>query len=87
MKVFPARILGVDFIRSLASVLPHLAVCPTGGVDASSAAALLGLPSVACVGGSWLTPPDELDAGAFDQITRRAAETLALRTALRPGPR
>jgi 2-dehydro-3-deoxyphosphogluconate aldolase / (4S)-4-hydroxy-2-oxoglutarate aldolase len=88
VKVFPARVLGgADFIRSLASVLPHLAVCPTGGVDASSAAALLALPSVACVGGSWLTPPGELAVGAFDQITRRAAETLTLRAALSPGPR
>ncbi|HVT66451.1 MAG TPA: bifunctional 4-hydroxy-2-oxoglutarate aldolase/2-dehydro-3-deoxy-phosphogluconate aldolase [Trebonia sp.] len=81
VKVFPARSLGgAGFIRALASVLPELRVCPTGGIDAASAAELLALPAVACVGGTWLTPQKEIAAGDYDRISRRAAGTLALRT-------
>ena len=44
--------------------------CPTGGITQDNAADWLGLPSVACVGGSWLVPAGEpVDAKA---IRRRA---------------
>lgn len=77
-KLFPAAALGgVDYIKALAGPLPETLLCANGGIDASSAAAYLALPSVLCVGGSWMVPKDWLAAGAWHKVTesaRRAAE-------------
>ena len=40
--------------------------------------AYLSLPSVVAVGGSWLAPPAEVAAGAWDAITSRAKRSMAL---------
>jgi hypothetical protein len=38
------------------------------------------LPNVACVGGSWITPKDAVDAGDWGQIETLAREAAHLRT-------
>ena len=77
LKLFPAGAVGgVPLLRALAPVLPDLAFCPTGGVDEATAPEHLALPNVACVGGSWLTPPAALAAGDWQRVhdlARRAA--------------
>jgi 2-dehydro-3-deoxyphosphogluconate aldolase / (4S)-4-hydroxy-2-oxoglutarate aldolase len=61
VKLFPAEPAGgVAFLRSLASPLPDLHFCPTGGIGPGNASAYLALPNVACVGGSWMLPADRL---------------------------
>ena len=55
--------------------------CPTGGVSATTAPDFLALPNVACVGGSWLTPPDAIAAGDWPRITALARQAAALRKA------
>jgi 2-dehydro-3-deoxyphosphogluconate aldolase/(4S)-4-hydroxy-2-oxoglutarate aldolase len=75
MKFFPAEAAGgAPYLASLASPLPHLRFCPTGGITATTAERYLGLPNVGCVGGSWLTPADAVAAGDWARITRLAAE-------------
>jgi len=63
---------GLGYLASVASVLPDVVFCPTGGIAAASAADYLALPNVACVGGSWLTPSDAVAAGDWERV-----ETLA----------
>ena len=59
LKFFPAEPAGgVPYLKALASPLPAVSFCPTGGVDAKNAAAYLALANVVCVGGSWVTPKD-----------------------------
>jgi len=76
-KFFPAtQAGGPDFLRALASPLPGIRFCPTGGITAASAPEWLALPNVVCVGGSWLSTSKVLRAGdwsAVEDLARAAA--------------
>jgi 2-dehydro-3-deoxyphosphogluconate aldolase/(4S)-4-hydroxy-2-oxoglutarate aldolase len=75
MKFFPAEAAGgAPYLASLASPLPSLRFCPTGGITAATAADYLRLPNVGCVGGSWVTPADVLAAGDWARVTALAAQ-------------
>jgi len=79
LKFFPAEASGgLPYLASVASVLPDVAFCPTGGIAASTAADYLALPNVACVGGSWLTPPDAVAAGDWELVEKLAREAYGL---------
>ena len=73
IKLFPAGPLGgTATLRALAGPLPEIAFCPTGGIGANNLADYLACPNVACVGGSWLAPPDLLAAENWAEIGARA---------------
>lgn len=75
MKFFPAEAAGgVAMLKSIGGPLPQVTFCPTGGVNPENAKAYLSLANVACVGGSWMAPASLVDAGKWDEITRRAAK-------------
>lgn len=75
VKFFPAVPAGgTAALRALAGPFPQARFCPTGGVGEANAAEWLALPNVLAVGGSWLTPPDEIARGAWDAITARARQ-------------
>lgn len=75
LKLFPAAAIGgLELLRALAAPLPNLRFCPTGGITPDTAQQWLALPNVACVGGSWLTPPAALRAHDWDRITTLARE-------------
>ncbi|CUR62448.1 multifunctional 4-hydroxy-2-oxoglutarate aldolase and 2-dehydro-3-deoxy-phosphogluconate aldolase [metagenome] len=79
MKFFPAEASGgAAFLTSIASPVPAARFCPTGGITAATAASYLALPNVGCVGGSWLTPADALDAKDWDRVQALASEAAAL---------
>ncbi len=72
-KLFPAEALGgVATLRALAGPLPELAFCPSGGIGQANLSAYLACPNVACVGGSWIAPPELLEAGDWAEIEARA---------------
>jgi 2-dehydro-3-deoxyphosphogluconate aldolase/(4S)-4-hydroxy-2-oxoglutarate aldolase len=76
LKFFPAEAAGgAPYLASVASPLPQLRFCPTGGITAATARRYLDLPNVGCVGGSWVTPADALAAGDWARISRLAAES------------
>lgn len=81
LKFFPAESLGgPDTLRAWAGPLPHLRWCPTGGITAARLADYLALPTVAMVGGSWLTPRSALlakDWGAITALARDAVQRSA----------
>jgi len=79
-KFFPAEPAGgVDFLRALAGPLPGIQFCPTGGIRPDNAADYLKLPNVICVGGSWLTPKNLVQAGDWQAITALARAAARLR--------
>jgi 2-dehydro-3-deoxyphosphogluconate aldolase / (4S)-4-hydroxy-2-oxoglutarate aldolase len=81
MKFFPAEAAGGwPLLASLVSVLPTAHFCPTGGITASNARDYLALINVGSVGGSWLTPPDAVEAGDWDRVEQLARATLRLET-------
>lgn len=80
LKLFPAmQAGGVGMLNALAGPLGDVMFCPTGGVSQENAPQFLACRNVACVGGSWLTPKDALDAGDWDRITALARAASALR--------
>jgi 2-dehydro-3-deoxyphosphogluconate aldolase / (4S)-4-hydroxy-2-oxoglutarate aldolase len=79
-KFFPAEAAGgTAYLKSIASVLPDLRFCPTGGIDQRNAADYLALANVLCVGGSWVAPPALVKAERWGEI-----ETLAASAARAP---
>jgi 2-dehydro-3-deoxyphosphogluconate aldolase/(4S)-4-hydroxy-2-oxoglutarate aldolase len=79
-KFFPAEPAGgAAYLSALASPLPQLAFCPTGGITPESAPRYLKLGNVVCVGGSWMIRREHVAAGDFAAIT--AASALAARLA------
>ncbi|MFD2418739.1 bifunctional 4-hydroxy-2-oxoglutarate aldolase/2-dehydro-3-deoxy-phosphogluconate aldolase [Amycolatopsis pigmentata] len=80
LKFFPAEPSGgVAYLKAIAGPLPSLRFCPTGGITPDNAPGYLALPTVACVGGSWLTPRDALSAKDFARIETLARKAAALR--------
>lgn len=79
LKFFPAEAAGgAKALGSLASPLPQLTFCPTGGVSLKNARAYLDLPNTLCVGGSWVAPKDKVAAGDWAAIEALASEAAAL---------
>lgn len=81
MKLFPARQAGgIEMLKALGGPFPQAMFCPTGGIDAESAAAFLALPNVACVGGSWLSPASLIASKNWSEIQKRAEAASRLKS-------
>ena len=79
LKFFPAVPSGgAPFLKSLASPLPQITFCPTGGITQATAPDFLALDNVGCVGGSWLASRDDIANKDFATITERAKAAAAL---------
>jgi 2-dehydro-3-deoxyphosphogluconate aldolase/(4S)-4-hydroxy-2-oxoglutarate aldolase len=79
-KFFPAQQAGgVALLKALGGPFPDALFCPTGGITAQTAPSFLALPNVACVGGSWLAPPELIKAGNWAAITELAQAAASLR--------
>ena len=79
VKFFPAHASGgIAFLRGIAGPVPDVQFCPTGGISPLNAPEYLALPNVSCVGGSWLTPPELLAEGKWNEIATLAREAVAL---------
>ena len=80
LKFFPAEQAGgAAFLKALASPFAGIRFCPTGGIGPENAADYLGLPNVACVGGSWVAPDGLVKAGRWNEIEKLAREAAGLR--------
>ena len=78
-KFFPAESSGgIGALKGFAGPFAQVRFCPTGGIDAAKAPAYLGLPNVACVGGSWMLPADALAASDWARIGGLARAAAAL---------
>lgn len=73
-KFFPAEACGgVAALKALSAVFGAARFCPTGGIRPETAADWLALPSVLCVGGSWIVQSGESDYPAIAGRARQAA--------------
>lgn len=79
LKFFPAEALGgIRMLEAMAAALVGLKFIPTGGITASNMADYLRLPMVFALGGTWLATSKAITSGAFPEITRLAAEAVAI---------
>ena len=76
LKFFPATAAGgIPALKAMSTVFGGVRFCPTGGITLETAPDWLALPSVACVGGSWLLPAGAAaDPRAIAERARQAAE-------------
>lgn len=73
LKFFPAEAAGgVNMLRSFAGPLPRVSFCPTGGVSPQNVKQYLGLPNVLCVGGTWITTREKIQANDWQGIETMA---------------
>ena len=78
-KFFPAEQSGgAAYLKALASPLPQVRFCPTGGIGMKNAPDYLSSKNILCVGGSWVAPKAAILAGDWAEVTRLAAEAAAL---------
>ncbi|WP_270727626.1 bifunctional 4-hydroxy-2-oxoglutarate aldolase/2-dehydro-3-deoxy-phosphogluconate aldolase [Shimia sp. Alg240-R146] len=79
LKFFPAEAAGgAKFLGSLASPLPQISFCPTGGVNPQNATDYLSLPNIICAGGSWVAPSALVRDGKWDEIEALARAAAVL---------
>lgn len=79
LKFFPAEASGgAPALKALASPLPQIRFCPTGGVSTANAESYLSLPNVVCAGGSWVAPDALVRKGDWAGITELARAASAL---------
>ena len=74
-KFFPAEANGgIAALKAQSAPFGNVRFCPTGGIRAEHAHEWLALPSVLCVGGSWLYGAGD----SFDTVAERARAAAAL---------
>jgi 2-dehydro-3-deoxyphosphogluconate aldolase/(4S)-4-hydroxy-2-oxoglutarate aldolase len=79
LKFFPASVAGgIPMLKALGSVFRGVRFMPTGGVSITNLAEFLAVPCVLACGGSWLTPAAAIAAGNYDEITKLAAQAVAI---------
>ena len=79
LKFFPAsQAGGPSLLKAFSGPFVDTVFCPTGGISASTAKDYLALPSVLCVGGSWVAPKAMVNAGDWDGIKSLAAQCQTL---------
>ncbi len=80
VKFFPAVPAGgLAALDALTGPFPTVRFCPTGGINAGTAAQWLAHKKVVAIGGSWVAPAADIKAGAWDAIESRARAAAALR--------
>jgi 2-dehydro-3-deoxyphosphogluconate aldolase/(4S)-4-hydroxy-2-oxoglutarate aldolase len=79
VKFFPAEQLGgVPMLRALSAPFRTMRFFPTGGVSRANMSDYLALPSVVAVGGTWFVSASLIEAGAWGEISRLAAQAVAV---------
>ena len=79
LKYFPASLAGgIPMLKALGAVFRDVRFIPTGGISAGNLREYLDVPPVIACGGSWLTPSAAVAEGNYAEITRLAAEAVAI---------
>ena len=77
IKVFPATMLGPQFLKDVRAPLPQVKLMPTGGVTLDNAGDWIRAGAVAVGVGSALVDAKAIDAGRFEVIAANARRVLA----------
>jgi 2-dehydro-3-deoxyphosphogluconate aldolase/(4S)-4-hydroxy-2-oxoglutarate aldolase len=78
-KFFPAEAAGgAPFLKAVSAPVRGIRFVPTGSIDLARLPSYLQLPSVLAVGGSWMVAPKLIQEKKWSEITRIAAEAVAV---------
>jgi 2-dehydro-3-deoxyphosphogluconate aldolase/(4S)-4-hydroxy-2-oxoglutarate aldolase len=84
VKVFPATVLGPQFIKDVRAPMPELRLMPTGGVSLDNAGDWIRAGAIAVGAGSALVDAKAIEEGRLDVITRNARRIVASVASARP---
>ncbi len=82
LKFFPAGAAGgISMLKALAGPYASQGIkfCPTGGVNLENMNEFLALPTVSCIGGSWLATRRQIAERQWPVITQQVREALEQR--------
>ena len=75
VKFFPANVYGgLNAMKNLAGPFVGLKFLPTGGVNAANIKEYIDAPFIHAVGGSWVCPKADINAGNWEKITNLCLE-------------
>jgi 2-dehydro-3-deoxyphosphogluconate aldolase/(4S)-4-hydroxy-2-oxoglutarate aldolase len=77
VKVFPATMLGPQYIKDVRAPLPHVKLMPTGGVTLDNAGDWIRAGAVAVGIGSALVDTKAIEERRFDLIEANARKVIA----------
>jgi len=72
VKVFPADVLGIPFLKAIKAPMPQLRLMPTGGVTADNVGDWLRAGACVVGVGGALTDRHEIESGEYYWLTERA---------------
>jgi len=79
VKFFPAESLGgIKALKAIAAPYSMVRFIPTGGINLEKLPDYLAFKAVVAVGGSWMVAPELLKARNFAEVTRLAAQAVAV---------
>jgi len=85
VKVFPASVLGPDFIKAVHGPLPQIPLVPTGGITADNAGEFIRAGAALVCAGGWLVDKKAVAEGRFQVLTENARRLVeAVRKARNP---
>ena len=71
VKFFPANVYGgLNAMKNLSAPFVGLKFVPTGGVNTANIKEYVDAPFIHAVGGSWVCPKTEINAGNWEKITQ-----------------
>ncbi len=73
VKLFPASMLGVGYVKDLRGPFPDAAFVPSGGLQAGNAREWLDAGALAVTAGSSVVSASDVEAGSWDRIAEHAA--------------
>jgi len=73
IKVFPAHVLGPEYLKAVAGPLPHIPLMPTGGIDIDNIQQYMNAGAIAVgVGGTLVDAKMEITSEGLRQLTEKA---------------
>ncbi|MBC8155982.1 MAG: bifunctional 4-hydroxy-2-oxoglutarate aldolase/2-dehydro-3-deoxy-phosphogluconate aldolase, partial [Bacteroidetes bacterium] len=72
VKLFPAEVLGIPFLKAIKAPMPQLQLMPTGGVTVANVGDWIRAGACAVGVGSALTDPGLIESGNYPALTERA---------------
>jgi len=74
VKLFPASVLGPDYLAALGGPLSQIPVISTGGIDKENAGRFIAAGAVAVGAGSSIVNDEAIERGEFDRVTESARD-------------
>jgi 2-dehydro-3-deoxyphosphogluconate aldolase/(4S)-4-hydroxy-2-oxoglutarate aldolase len=78
VKLFPADLLGIPYIKAIRGPLPQIPLMATGGISAENAKAFLESGIQALGVGGKLVDKKAIAAGDWEQLTKNAGELVSI---------